>query len=95
MEAAKKTFHDMEHSTIEKIVGCVQSLLPNWDMEDLLVLARPIAYSMRSGQQEKSDYNLPNRNWTELSEVERAKICLVVADYALKAISTQAAENGE
>jgi hypothetical protein len=64
-------------------------------MEDLLVLARPIAYSMRSGQEEKSDYNLPNRNWTELSEVERAKICLVVADYALKAISTQAAENGE
>ncbi|MGC8451570.1 MAG: hypothetical protein ACL9RN_00900 [Cylindrospermopsis raciborskii] len=95
MEAAKKTFHDMEHSTIEKIVVCVQSLLPNWDMEDLLVLARPIAYSMRSSQQEKSDYNLPNRNWTELSEVERAKICLVVADYALKAISTQAAENGE
>ncbi|MCZ2202520.1 MAG: hypothetical protein O1I87_11335 [Cylindrospermopsis raciborskii PAMP2012] len=92
MEAAKKTFHNMEHSTIEKIVDCVQSLLPNWDMEDLLVLARPIAYSMRSGQ---SDYNLPNRNWTELSEVERAKICLVVADYALKAVSTQAAENGE
>ncbi|EFA72062.1 hypothetical protein B7O87_12350 [Cylindrospermopsis raciborskii CENA303] len=91
MEAAKKTFHNMEHSTIEKIVDCVRSLLPNWDMEDLLVLARPIAYSMRSGQ---SDYNLPNRNWTELSEVERAKICLVVADYALKAVSTQAAENG-
>ena len=95
MEAAKKTFHDMEHSTIEKIVGCVQSLLPNWDMEDLLVLARPIAYSMRSDSQEKSDHNLSNRNWTELSEIERAKICLVVADYALKAVSTQAAENGE
>ncbi|BAZ90608.1 hypothetical protein NIES932_21100 [Raphidiopsis curvata NIES-932] len=95
MEAAKKTIHDMEHSTSEKIVGCVQSLLPNWDMEDLLVLARPIAYSMRSGQQEKSLHNLPNRNWTELSEIERAKICLVVADYALKAVSTQAAENGE
>lgn len=102
METAKKTFHDMEHSTSEKIVGCVQSLLPDWDMEDLLVLARPIAYSMRSGQQEKSDvsihkliHNLPSRNWTELSEVERAKICLVVADYALKAVSTQAAQNGE
>jgi hypothetical protein len=34
----------VEKSASEKLVECVQTLLPNWDRDDLFVLARPFAY---------------------------------------------------
>lgn len=78
-----------EKSTSEKLVECVQSLLPNLDTDDLLVLARPFAYSMRS--QESSILitminNLENdhRDWVSLSEIEQAKLSLALTDYAVQ-----------
>lgn len=78
-----------EKSTSEKLVECVQSLLPNLDTDDLLVLARPFAYSMRS--QESSILitmmnNLENdhRDWVTLSEIEQARLTLALTDYAVQ-----------
>ena len=77
----------VEKSASEKLVECVQTLLPNWDIDDLLVLARPFAYSMRSSEPEQFTSvirDLENRDWSNLSEIERAKISLAIANYALE-----------
>ncbi|MDB9459784.1 hypothetical protein PN473_15460 [Dolichospermum circinale CS-545/17] len=80
----------VEKSASEKLVECVQTLLPNWDRDDLLVLARPFAYYMRSGEPDKLTSvikNLENRDWSNLSEIEQAKISLAIANYALEYLS--------
>jgi hypothetical protein len=68
----------------EQLVQSVQDLLSNWAMEDLLVMARPYAYAMRCDP----GVNDPDRivrplNWLELSEVERAKLTILIAQYAI------------
>jgi len=80
----------VEKSASEKLVECVQTLLPNWDRDDLLVLARPFAYYMRSSEPDKltsviKDWE--NRDWSNLSEIEQAKISLAIANYALEYLS--------
>ncbi|MBW4677198.1 MAG: hypothetical protein KME52_25285 [Desmonostoc geniculatum HA4340-LM1] len=70
----------------EQLVECVQTILPNWGEEDLLVLARPFAYAMRGSEShnpESTMTSLNNREWTNLSEIEQAKVSLAIAYYAL------------
>ncbi|WP_017315410.1 hypothetical protein [Mastigocladopsis repens] len=70
----------------EQLVECVQSVLPNWETDDLLVMARPFAYAMRSGERQNVNSvvdNVGNREWTNLSEIEKAKVSLAVAYQAL------------
>ncbi|HLO89028.1 MAG TPA: hypothetical protein VK203_29035 [Nostocaceae cyanobacterium] len=79
----------LEHSTGEKLVSCVQSLLPDWQSDDLLVLARPYAYAMRSNtiENEPSIINtLNDREWSNLSEIEQAKVTLAIAHYAFQVL---------
>ncbi|MEH1906676.1 hypothetical protein [Nostoc sp.] len=69
----------------EQLVECVQTVLPTWGTEDLLVLARPFAYAMRSSESPNGASalsNLKNSEWTVLSEVEKAKVSLAIASYA-------------
>lgn len=77
-QKAVKAFADGQLKT-EQLVACVQDLLPNWGVDDLLVLARPVAYAMRSGEQQA----IPSQDWERLSEVEQAKVSLAIAHYAL------------
>ncbi|MCU0534441.1 MAG: hypothetical protein MUD14_11175, partial [Hydrococcus sp. Prado102] len=60
-------------SAIDRLVACVKPLLSNWDSEDLLVFARPLAYTMRG---ESSVKVAP---WDELSEIEKARLTLKIA----------------
>ncbi|MBD2664239.1 hypothetical protein B6N60_01220 [Richelia sinica FACHB-800] len=74
-------------ATSDKLVQCVQSLLPNWENDDLLVLARPYAYAMRSSEKQNLTSIINNcgeREWHELSEIEQAKISLAIAHYAFQ-----------
>ncbi|MEA5601350.1 hypothetical protein [Nostoc sp. UHCC 0252] len=69
----------------EPLVECVQAVLPTWGTEDLLVLARPYTYAMRSSESKNvasAINNLNNSDWTALSEVEKAKVSLAIASYA-------------
>ncbi|MBN4001996.1 hypothetical protein [Nostoc sp. LPT] len=69
----------------EQLVECVQAVLPTWGTEDLIVLARPFAYAMRSSESQNAVSalsNLQNSEWTALSEVEKAKVSLAIASYA-------------
>lgn len=73
-------------SLAEQLVQCVQQLLPNWAEDDLAVLARPLAYAMRGMEAETIDLALGTIrpiDWTELSELEQARLSLAVARYAL------------
>jgi len=80
----------LEQSASEKLVECVQALLPNWETDDLLVLARPFAYSMRSSETHTLTSvirDFEHRDWASLSAIEQAKISLAIADYALQHLS--------
>lgn len=71
----------------DQLVQCVQSLLPSWEEDDLLVLARPFAYAMRGNQAVDVESVLGEvqpEDWTALSEIEQARISLAIARYALE-----------
>ncbi|MDD1413928.1 hypothetical protein MEN41_04440 [Dolichospermum sp. ST_con] len=80
----------LEQSASEKLMECVQALLPSWETDDLLVLARPFAYAMRSSKPHTLTSiirDVEHRDWANLSEIEQAKITLAIADYALQHLS--------
>lgn len=82
-------------SMADALVQCVHSLLPSWTEEDLLVLARPFAYAMRSSETEASEFMLgfvDSEDWTELSEIEQAKATLAIAHYALDQLQKSSAK---
>ncbi|MBP5971336.1 hypothetical protein HW132_00945 [Brasilonema sp. CT11] len=84
-QKAAEIFHSGQ-SKGEQLVSCVKSVLPNWETDDLLVMARPFAYAMRSGEQKNVNSvvnHVGDREWTNLSEVEKAKVSLAVAYHAL------------
>ncbi|MHC5598718.1 MAG: hypothetical protein ACYTXC_22730 [Nostoc sp.] len=79
----------------EQLVECVQTVLPTWGTEDLLVLARPFAYAMRSSESQNAASalsNLQNSQWTALSEVEKAKVSLAIASYAFTQLNKSQCE---
>jgi hypothetical protein len=63
----------------EQLIQCAQQALPQWDIDDLSVMARPMAYAMRG----EAKAETPAKDWTQLSEVDRAKLVLEIAQYAL------------
>ncbi|MBE9129210.1 MULTISPECIES: hypothetical protein [unclassified Coleofasciculus] len=67
-------------SLAEQLVLCVKPLLPNWAEDDLLTLARPWAYAMRSNLEPVS---IRAVEWTELSPMEQARLSLALAHSAL------------
>jgi hypothetical protein len=61
------------------LIQCAQQALPQWDIDDLSVMARPMAYAMRG----EAKAETIAKDWTQLSEVDRAKLVLEIAQYAL------------
>jgi hypothetical protein len=86
-----------QKSMAQQLVQCVQELLPNCSEDDLLILARPYAYSMRSSIDPsrhaiESTLNRYGQDWEARSDIERAQMGLAIARYA---ISQLQAERGE
>jgi hypothetical protein len=80
-----------EKSLAEQIVQCVQSVLPSWDVDDLFVLARPFAYTMRSRESPEAISHInrwQNEEWLTLSEIEKAKVSVAIAYYALQQLNS-------
>jgi hypothetical protein len=72
-------------SLADQLVQCVQELFPNWQEDDLLVVARPVAYAMRE-ETEATDRPLtvaPSTEWQDLSEIEQARLSIAIARYAI------------
>ncbi|MDF5723378.1 MAG: hypothetical protein PUP91_23480 [Rhizonema sp. PD37] len=74
-------------SVNDRLVKCVQAVLPAWGSEDLLVFARSYTYATRSKAQENVEFvqnKVENsREWTTLSEIEQAKVSVAIAYHAL------------
>jgi hypothetical protein len=69
---------------VEQLVQSVRELLSNWATDDLLVMARPYAYAMRCNPGvDEPDNIVRSVEWTELSEIERAKLTILIAQYAI------------
>lgn len=72
---------------VEQLVRSVQDLLSNWAIDDLLVMARPYAYAMRCNPGVDNPDNIVRPlKWTELSELERAKLTILIAQYAIDSL---------
>lgn len=70
-----------------QLVQCVKELVPNCLEEDLLVLARPYAYAMRSNPSSATiQLDITPEQWATLSEIQQAKFGLAIARYALEQI---------
>jgi hypothetical protein len=75
-------------SLADRMVQSVLTILPQWNEEDLEVLARPLAYAMREADLNPLDTVLKcGKCWTELSEIEQARLSLVIARYTLYQLS--------
>jgi len=81
IQTSCQELHQM--SLAEQLVQCVQQVLPDWAKEDLQVLARPYAFAMRGNPAESTLTRAESCQWTELSEIERARVGLAIARYAL------------
>lgn len=78
-------------SLMDRLVQCVHQMLPAWAEEDLQVMARPLAYAMRGAEAEAIEYTLNAVrpiDWQELSDMERARLSLAIARYALAELET-------
>ncbi|MBD2123724.1 hypothetical protein [Trichocoleus sp. FACHB-262] len=104
VQQAQKVFAS-NLSLAEQLVQCVQQSLPNWDADDLQVLARPLAYAMRGVEAETTEVvestlkAVRPVSWEELSELEQARLSLSIARCALAQLhqtdSAQADESCE
>ncbi|MCT7962523.1 hypothetical protein NG791_17790 [Laspinema sp. D1] len=67
----------------QRLVQCVSELLPQWTPEDLQVLARPFAYAMRGESLDSTVTTMSEKTWSNLSEIEKARLSLAIARYAV------------
>ena len=72
---------DSSATLADQLIQCVQEALPQWAEEDLQVLVRPLAYSMR-GEEPSGTLT----DWAKLSETEQARLTLAIAQYALNQV---------
>jgi hypothetical protein len=81
---------------VDQLVESVQTVLTDWETDDLQVMARPLAFSMRGGQEEVLEVLLQSvrqTDWEALSELEQARLSLAIARYALGELAqSEAAE---
>lgn len=75
----------------ERLVRCVKELSIGWTEEDLLVMARPLAYAMRGGETEAIETFLDKVRevpFCELSPMEKARLSLAISRYAFAQLET-------
>jgi hypothetical protein len=78
-----QTLTSNETPIAQRLVQCVSELLPQWTPEDLQVLARPFAYAMRGESLDSTVNTISQKTWSNLSEIEKARLSLAIARYAV------------
>ncbi|MBV6622776.1 MAG: hypothetical protein KI793_07480 [Rivularia sp. (in: Bacteria)] len=92
-QKAAEIFNEKQPIT-EQLIECVKAVLPSLEADDIMVLARPLAYATRSGESKRVESTLANldrddnREWAALSEIEQAKAGLAVAYHALNQLDS-------
>ena len=80
----------------DQLVECAQSVLPTWATDDLSILTRPYAYAMRSREVQNLTSivdNVNSQDWSNLSEVEQAKMSVAIAYYAIQQLNDSQPES--
>lgn len=76
----------LDHLSIaDQLVECVKPLLPNWEIEDLQVLARPLAHAFRGNEAtaERLGTDAPSGIWSQLSELDQVRLSMAIARHVL------------
>lgn len=76
----------------DRLVRCVQELLPNWPEGDLYLFSRPLAFAMRGTETAAVDSMIATIRelpFSDLSEMEQARLGLAIARYALAELDRQ------
>jgi hypothetical protein len=76
----------------DQLVRCVQELLPNWPEADLYLFSRPLAFAMRGTETAAVDSMIATVRdlpFSDLSEMEQARLSLAIARYALAELDQQ------
>lgn len=72
----------------DQLVQCVQDMVPGLAEDDFYVLARPLAVQMRNGgltnPVDAQIAQVPQVEWEQLSDVQRARLGLAIARYAIE-----------
>jgi hypothetical protein len=77
---------------MDQLVTSTQAVITDFAVEDLQVMARPMAMAMRSGETETVDavvQSIRTADWEDLSEMEQARLSLAIARYALAEIDAE------
>ncbi|WP_144052162.1 hypothetical protein [Gloeocapsa sp. PCC 73106] len=85
LEAIAQRLPDIPIQTalsLDELINCVKPLLCNWCVEDLELFARPIVFDLRC--RNLNPPPLPTKNWPELSEIEKARLTVIIAEIALE-----------
>ncbi len=81
---------DSQLTAVDRLVSCVQEFMPQWESDDLMVMARPLAVSMRSG----TTAQMPvAEEWETLSEMEKVRLALALANWIMTEMKHQAPAN--
>ncbi len=87
LEAIASRAQEVVHKNLslaDQLVLCVKPLLQNWTEDDLLVLARPWAYAMRSSSDSINvSGSVKSQQWQSLSSIQQVRLSLEVAHSAL------------
>lgn len=92
LAASVQTAAQSGGALVDQLVASAQTVLSGWEVDDLQVMARPLAMAMRGGQEEILEVTLQSIrqvDWADLSEVEQARLSLVVARYALSELADE------
>lgn len=78
-------------SLADRLIECTQTVMSQLPVEDLQVLARPFAYAMRGSEAdsllEATLSKVRPVDWTELSDLEQARLSLAIAHYTLEQLN--------
>jgi hypothetical protein len=71
-----------------QLMACVRELIPALEEDVLFLVARPYANAMRCDPAAEDINNLARPiDWTELSQMEQAKLTMLVSKYALEQLN--------
>lgn len=84
---AQQTVSQTSNLLADQLVQCVREIAPGLAEEDFYVLARPLAVQMRNGGMANAVDSIiaqvPQVEWEQLSDVQRARLGLAIARYAI------------
>jgi len=90
--ATQHTVADVSNTLADQLVQCVREIAPGLAEDDFYVLARPLAVQMRNGSTtnvvDAQIAQVPQLEWEQLSDVQRARLGLAIARYAINELQT-------